>query len=192
MTQYTRRRHHRVRRRFLAALASVGLVTGAVMLPGVNATQAAWTDSEHSASSSISAIKLRGPIASGSASICEHPRALTLGNALRFPWIWRSSGAPYPLPRNSMTWTASNGSRTITVNPTITSNGNGQYEATFTHGQLDPVAPNLVQEGDITIRASGAWTTAGGIVWTTTNDVVITMQIRFLSSGGTTCHAPVS
>ena len=127
MTQYTRRRHHRVRRRFLAAFATAGLLVGGVMLPGVNATQAAWTDSEHTGGTFTARVEPM-PVENITVEACSSP--LFGGDTAYQVVLTFPNNSP---PGTTAIWTPPSG---VATNVTPVHLGNGRYRITYTRDQL--------------------------------------------------------
>lgn len=77
------------RRRWIAGLAGLSLVTGVLLVPSSETTDAAWTDAEYTATATFTAAVLAPP-----QSFVIHGCAGLLGAGVTIDWSWPAS-APY-------------------------------------------------------------------------------------------------
>jgi hypothetical protein len=160
----------RRRARRLFALVFAGALATAVVLPGAAPTEAAFTDTEHAAST-ISALRLPQPYIV-SAPTCNYP-LIALNLRFVVEWEWPSalrSQAPYStFDASNVRWSFG-GSDFHSSFPTTGPDANGRYRTTFSGALLNSLLGGLLGNllgTSFDIRGQTTWTPPGASeAWT--------------------------
>ena len=154
-----RRRRRSLMRTALAIIATVGLVAGVASWNSSEASDAAWTDSEH-ASRGITAMTLLPPQITA-VSTCTMP-LLGVGTLMELRWR-PPANSPVPLTPANTEWRLAG--QSSTVSPTTTGpNASGEYTTTFTRGLLDGLLGGLLGV-DINLEFRTVVAHVGGETW---------------------------
>ncbi len=166
------------RRRWIAGLAGLGLLAGVAFAPPSTATEAVFTDAEHATTPAMTALRLVPPQITAIPT-CRHP--LLGGTSVGITWTWIANDPPYStMTTANAQWSIGGGAW-----QTRTTTGTGPYTTSFPVSVLEGVLGSLLGT-TYTIRMRTAWTTPGGVIWTSPSVSTVTVIVPALL-GAQTC-----
>ncbi|WP_407360085.1 hypothetical protein [Microbacterium sp. LBN7] len=183
----------RGRRRMLAGVAGLSVLSGLAILPSAEMTAAQFIDSEY-ASSTVTALKLLPPVVEPlpGGLTCPNPLSTLLGGtALTIKWRWPTTVGDYPATSalNVFLTGAADGTGGSTVAPGTAAGG--VYTTSVSKGVLDGLLGGLgflLGGGSYVVYFGTSWVTPGGITWRSPQKVKITVTYASILAGGaTTC-----